>query len=996
MAARPTRATRRPSTFGWQKMATQETLTSMSASNSDHTESRDDISTSGRTPPANTPSTADRWRNGDAEFRALVEASSDVVYRMSADWREMRRLVGRTFIADPDEPSQTWLDQYIHPDDQPHVTAVIHEAIRTTSVFELEHRVRRVDGSLGWTFSRAIPILNPDGTLVEWLGMARDVTARKEAQDALRAAAARDAFRLRLGDALRAVSDPLHVQSTAMQLVADHLHTDRAFYYEVVREDAGSVYVVERDVARSASLVSLVGRYPEATLGASTLLARLERGQSLVVRDVRDHPGISADDAHRFLAYDIVSSAVVPVVSSGSHVGGVCLQVAAPRDWSPDEVALVRDVAERTWEAVELARAEAELRRREAELRFALDAAEAGVWSWDVPTNHVEWDDRFRAMLGFAPTDERSVEAWIAAIHPDDRDAVVARLDEVQRDPQEAAWNQVFRVIRRGDVAWMHEIGRAEQDDEGRVIRMTGITLDITERQRAEDALAERREYERTRTLQLLLETATQGIASVDPDGTIVSANRAFETMFGWAPGELLGQSIERLVPAPLASHHRQHRTGYFTAPRPRPMGHGLELVGARKDGTTFPIEVSLNHVPTAEGGRAIAFVTDISERVRTAAALRTSHERLERRTQQLSRLATDLTLAEQHAREQLAKTLHDGLQQLLFSARLKVAGATPTRPGSKAATALALATEDLDEAIAAARSLAVELCPPALHDRGLPAALTWLAGWMQKKHGVVVRVTADATADPDRPDVRILLFESVRELLFNVVKHVGTAAEVTVDLAVLDDALCLTVTDNGPGIDPAEAFGYSDSPHIGLGLFSIRERLSLLGGTMEIAAAAGGGARIRLCAPRELVADRAAIPASVDASTHAAAPGRVTVLIVDDHASVREGLREMLRRQSGIEVIGEAVNGLDAIAQARALQPDAIVMDVSMPEMNGIEATRRIHAEFPTIQIFGFSTQERMEDLHAIEKAGAAGYFTKDADADHLVARLRAVRTRM
>src|SRR5215470_11714547 len=95
----------------------------------------------------------------------------------------------------------------------------------------------------------------------------------------------------------------------------------------------------------------------------------------------------------------------------------------------------------------------------------------------------------------------------------------------------------------------------------------------------------------------------------------------------------------------------------------------GMDFVGQRKDGSTFPSEVSLNHVATADGGHAIAFVTDISARKRNEEALQRSHAELERRTLQLSRLASQLTLAEQHAREQLAKTLHDGLQQLLFSA---------------------------------------------------------------------------------------------------------------------------------------------------------------------------------------------------------------------------------------------------------------------------------------------------------------------------------------
>ena len=125
-------------------------------------------------------------RKSEERFRALVNASSDVVYRMSPDWGEMRELDGRGFIADTGKPRKDWLNEYIHPEDQPIVLRTIREAVRTKSVFELEHRVRRTDGTLGWTNSRAVPLLNMNGEILEWFGAATDVTARKEAEENFR------------------------------------------------------------------------------------------------------------------------------------------------------------------------------------------------------------------------------------------------------------------------------------------------------------------------------------------------------------------------------------------------------------------------------------------------------------------------------------------------------------------------------------------------------------------------------------------------------------------------------------------------------------------------------------------------------------------------------------------------------------------------------------------------------------------------------------------
>jgi len=124
-------------------------------------------------------------RESERRFRALVLASSDVVYRMNADWSEMRYLEGRDVVPDTHEASSGWLTKYIHPDDHGHVLDAISEAIRTKSVFELEHRVRHVDGALGWTFSRAIPLMDDRGEIVEWFGTATDVTNRKHIEEAL-------------------------------------------------------------------------------------------------------------------------------------------------------------------------------------------------------------------------------------------------------------------------------------------------------------------------------------------------------------------------------------------------------------------------------------------------------------------------------------------------------------------------------------------------------------------------------------------------------------------------------------------------------------------------------------------------------------------------------------------------------------------------------------------------------------------------------------------
>lgn len=121
-------------------------------------------------------------REGEQRFRTLVLASWDVVYAMSPDWSQMHFLEGKGVLADTPQATDDWLVRYIDSPDQPVVLAAVQEAVRTRGVFDLEHRMRRVDGTLGWTHSRAVPMIGPDGRIAEWFGAARDITEARRAQ----------------------------------------------------------------------------------------------------------------------------------------------------------------------------------------------------------------------------------------------------------------------------------------------------------------------------------------------------------------------------------------------------------------------------------------------------------------------------------------------------------------------------------------------------------------------------------------------------------------------------------------------------------------------------------------------------------------------------------------------------------------------------------------------------------------------------------------------
>jgi PAS domain S-box-containing protein len=154
----------------------------------------------------------------------------------------------------------------------------------------------------------------------------------------------------------------------------------------------------------------------------------------------------------------------------------------------------------------------------------------------------------------------------------------------------------------------------------------TGREAEIAElRRRLADLQA--RASERDETARAVLESASEGIVLIDTTGRITLVNAAAERMFGYPRSELLGLPLEELLPERVRHHHVVHRADYFAEPRVRPMGIGLDLAGRRRDGTEFPVEISLSHVVSAEGGVAIAFITDITERKRIETQLQHQRE---------------------------------------------------------------------------------------------------------------------------------------------------------------------------------------------------------------------------------------------------------------------------------------------------------------------------------------------------------------------------------
>jgi PAS domain S-box-containing protein len=476
-------------------------------------------------------------------------------------------------------------------------------------------------------------------------------------------------------------------------------------------------------------------------------------------------------------------------------------------------------------------------------------------------------------------------------------------------------------------------------------------------------------------------------------------------------PSDILGKRDEEIWPEDVFSNYLPHLLNAWKTRQTQRFEMSICLPG------NVPQTQIVTYIPLLDDQgevREVLGVTfDITDRKQAEEALLHSENELRRLNQQLEQrvqertaelvqraaqlraLAGELTLYEQRERRRMARMLHDHLQQLLVGAKFRIT-ALNSHNDTAVQQVSAKVGQLLDESIHASRSLTAELSPPILQVAGLNAGLEWLVRWMNDRHGLAVELTMDADP-PLAEDVKVLLFESVRELLFNSVKH-SQARSAAVYVRESEGFVQVTVVDQGCGFD-VHAVRWGGDRAAGFGLFTIRERLELIGGRMQIDSTPGKGSRFELSAPIEATPAESHKPpvspqmleASQSGSIEAPVTGaRIRVLLADDHVVMREGLAGLLEQAPDIQIIGQAGNGREAVDLAARLLPDVILMDISMPELNGIEATRIIHNKHPEISIIGLSMFDAADRAQAIRDAGAIGYLTKSGPPADLIAAIR------
>jgi two-component system sensor kinase FixL len=372
-----------------------------------------------------------------------------------------------------------------------------------------------------------------------------------------------------------------------------------------------------------------------------------------------------------------------------------------------------------------------------------------------------------------------------------------------------------------------------DRGDDGQVQGFLALLVDITEFKRAQEALREREQQ-----LRAILNTAADAIVTIDRSGIIVSANAATERMFGYAFKELAGQNIKLLMPSPYREEHDGYLNRYLKTREAHIIGIGREVTGLRKDGSTFPLDLAVSEVE--DFGLFTGIMRDISAR-------KEAERNLEEYRRDLSKMSSELMLTEERERQRLAQDLHDGLGQALFRARMKLDQII--KVGDHAFKDVGTILEEIGKLV---NTITFELSPLMLRQLGLRAAIEKLVRDVSRDYGLTVAIEDDGQDVPMDERVAMVLYRAVRELLINVAKHAETDCAL-VSIRRLDGKLQITVEDEGKGFNPSSETHLVGSGRFGL--FSLRERLGYLNGTIQIHSGPGDGTSVTLTVPLQVEA---------------------------------------------------------------------------------------------------------------------------------------------
>lgn len=439
-----------------------------------------------------------------------------------------------------------------------------------------------------------------------------------------------------------------------------------------------------------------------------------------------------------------------------------------------------------------------------------------------------------RSITGYSPNDllhHRPAE-FIQMIHPDDREHVDAQRRHAIAG-QASSYRMEYRLFDAdGHQHQVAETGQAMFDEHGHPIGIEGFILDLTRQHLTQQALTEREAH-----LRGISAAVPDALMMMDDTGRLVFWNTAASRIFGYDADEAIGHEVHTLLAPPRYYDQSLQGLHYFADTGCGPaLGTTSRLEALHKNGTEFPIELTLSSIRVRERWYAVGVVRDITERKQTEILLRQSR-------QALRHLAGHLQTVREAERSAIAREIHDELGQMLTALKIDVARLRPriADPNPTVLDLLDSITGSLNLMIKTTQNIVAALRPLILDELGLIPAIEWQTGQFSQRTGIQCTLRLTTTDIDLSPATSTALFRILQESLNNVARH-ANASEVQIDLTHADGWITLIVQDNGRGIATSDI-----DHHHSFGLMGMRERAHVFGGQVSIHGEPGKGTTVRV-----------------------------------------------------------------------------------------------------------------------------------------------------
>jgi len=872
----------------------------------------------------------------------------------------------------------------LHPDDRDRARDEARRAAQERVDYSIEYRLSpAVHGVVRWVTAHGRGVYDPSGALLRMIGVVQDITARKEAEASLRESEARHRILARLADETQPLADPDEVMATSARLLAEHLRVDRCAYAEVEDE---SVFVITGD--HSIGVHSIVGRWPVGAFG-SECVRRMRASEPYVVSDTETHPSIGPDERPAYAATNIRAVICVPLHKEGRFTAAMAVHQTTPRVWKPDEIRLVTTFVSRCWEALERSRAaqaerrlHAEVHAERARLEEVFRLAPSFMAVLRGPEHVFERaNDRYRDLVGGRPLIGRTIREALPEVASQ---GFFEILDRVYRSGEPYTGADARVLLKNAVSGELEEhilefVYQPMWDVLGGVSGVLVQGIELTQRWRAEANLVRvtAESQRQQRLYETVLATTPDLVYVFNLDYQFTYANAALLRMWGKTWDEAQGKTCLELGYEPWHAEM-----------------HNREIDQVRETRRAIRGEVPF----TGTEGRRVydyIFVPVLGANGEVEAVAGTTRDVTDRKRMEQELLETDrkkddfIALLAHELRNPLAP-IRNGVQVLRL---------TPDRDGQSESleimdrqlTHMVRIVDDLLDVSRIGRDkMELRLKRMTLEEVIVSAVET--ARPLIDAAGHELTVSLPPEPIPLEADLTRLA-QVFSNLLSNSAKYTppGGRIAVTTERTVGEVTVC--VEDNGIGIPPDslatifDMFSQVDrtverhTGGLGIGLALVKALVEMHDGTVT---AESDGRGSRFCVRLPIAADaEGAEEKGIFLASHDGGPQRI--LVVDDNRDGAHSMAAMLRMLGNqVEL---AFDGLDAVAKAEAFRPDVILMDIGMPRLNGMDATRRIREQAwgRRMRVIALTGWGQESDRERSRSAGCDGHLVKPVSLDDL-----------